>query len=147
MEKRSNLFYLHAPTGRDIELDGDSKGLDNFYSHALAGRDHTEGGMTRANFYSHTPCGVRPEPGFDYSGYLKFLHTPRAGGDSLLSSANAPRPCFYSHAPLGARHFPRRSAFQQQHISTHTPLARRDFNRIQCSISKNRISTHTLLAR
>ena len=99
------------------------------------------------NFYSHTPCGVRPLEWylenlekqfllthpmrgatrlFSSSNAFNFIstHTPHAGCDFLISFSKYVWENFYSHTPCGVRQISKMFKRIQAHlISTHTPHA------------------------
>ena len=122
-----------------------------------------------AYFYSHASCEARP-----LRHLIQFVnkristHTPLARRDARQDLSVVYSSDFYSHASCEARpsacrvkSFPRKflltrllrgathtvaDACDTAHISTHTPLARRDRKHFDHSVVKF-ISTHTPLAR
>ena len=86
---------------------GKSARTQNFYSHAPceARPACCDRPVHPCDFYSHAPCGARPGQN---SWKCRLDH-------------------FYSHASCEARHISICDIFIEIVISTHTPLARRDF--------------------
>ena len=163
-------FYSHAPRGARQRLPQKWSGLLIFLL-TRPSRGATSSIVSirsPINFYSHAPRGARHlRKAFGVVDDPISTHTPLAGRDVVFDNLIADVGDFYSHAPRGARQNIRTvstgslsflltrpsrgatgvvvDAYSIFIISTHTPLAGRDFyffvpNRIVW------ISTHTPLA-
>ena len=96
----------------------------------LAGRDpafgHTVG--THENFYSHAPRGARRDRPGKEQNVLKFLLTRPSRGATLSCDIGGNTYTISTHTPLAGRDYINGMKWEDIAISTHTPLAGRDKN-------------------
>ena len=114
----------------------------------LAGRDvlRSCGEVVGGHFYSHAPRGARHDCFLtDVRPTNISTHTPLAGRDGKITYAQYQDWHFYSHAPRGARHGQYQNVLLSDDFYSHAPRGARRlfFWESETSIA---ISTHTPLA-
>ena len=122
MVMNNNNFYSHALVGRD-EMCGPKVSIcANFYSHALVGRDNVTAGFGKwSDISTHTPSWGVTENDIDEAMlYENFYSHALVGRDRKPEILTGNRNDFYSHALVG------RDALMSglnttNEISTHTP--------------------------
>ena len=138
-------FYSHAPCGARPNVRPRGIVVEVFLlTRPLRGATPANCALNFkiAYFYSHAPCGARPRACSTVPRGFQFLLTrPLRGATSLLS----PFFCklkFLLTRPLRGATLPRPISMKCSVISTHTPLAGRDFEKRAAEIVKNNFYSH-----
>ena len=143
-------FYLSRPARGATIWAALPRGLAHDIStHApLAGRDCFIACKSSASAYFNprAPCGARPLRKISIIRYLRFQPTRPLRGATRITSRSTLSRYFNPRAPCGARQQNAKAMAFNQNISTHAPLAGRDWSAywycwLDCSIS-----THAPLA-
>ena len=121
-------FYSHASCEARLPLCYKKIYSDHFYSLASCEARPGKGGAVshRFHFYSHASCEARLLLLGNAGTAEAFLLTRLLRGATCFFRSRFQNNCISTHTPLARRDLPESFKCLFQQISTHTPLARRD---------------------
>ena len=149
--KRKRGISTHAPlAGRDVLIVFRVDDSFHFNPRAPCGARRGAspiGCGVRIHFNPRAPCGARPCESGKPLSHRKYFNPRAPCGARLNECCGSRRRCIIStHAPLAGRDFISSKLCTKLQISTHAPLAGRDSTSIITLSCSLRISTHAPLA-